>query len=196
MLHAFCPIGFQVCTKRTVSTKEVPFLVSLDMISSSESISPSQNRSFPFTISAILSDEVGQKKSPPASCLNAPFSTPISNISSSKVPAYSMSSQASHQSSDTPKRPRKPSNFYVSTRTPKILHSEAGLMVPPSCQTYTNSELLSHVPLIIGVSTTLRGGSNILYTTSNIKIGLIHELPSVSLPLPPMFCICLVQYNI
>lgn len=119
-----------------------PFPVCFSMSSSSESVSPNQNRSFPFTISAILSDEVGQKRSPPASCLNAPFSTPVSNSNSGKVPVYSMSSQASHRTSETPKRPRKSTSSYVSARTPKISHPEAGLKVPPSCQTYTNSEIM------------------------------------------------------
>ncbi len=95
--------------------------------SSLDITSPGQNHSFPFSISAILSDEVGQKKSPPASCSSNHFSVdPI------KGSVYSTS--GSH-TSETPKRPRKSSHSFSSVRTPKMSQQ-------PNYQALgTNSEL-------------------------------------------------------
>ena len=88
---------------------------------SSDSISPGPNRSLPFSISAILSDEVGQKKSPPATCSGTPFS--VESIKGSAC-------TSNHYASETPKRPRKSSHSFSSSRTPKMSHSDTGKAQP------------------------------------------------------------------
>lgn len=98
-------------------------------------VSPTQNQSSPFSIMDILSDEVGQKKSP-TSRHNIPLSTPGSSTGVSKLPCRSMFSQENANqmrqvSSETPKRPRKSSSSHFSSRAPMITLSEAGSIVGP-----------------------------------------------------------------
>ena len=102
-----------------------------------------QNQSSPFSISDILSSEMGQKKSPTsrlgsfpfaASGCSSSFSTPGTNSYVNKVSPYAISGQdnANYGSLETPKRPRKSSNSHISARTPQIRLSEAGTLVTSS----------------------------------------------------------------
>ena len=97
-------------------------------------ISPNRTFSSPFSISDILSDDIGQKKSP-TSRLSIPFSTPGSS-GVSKPPVYSMIAQENANqikcNIETPKRPRKVSGSIFPSRTPKISLSEAGTLASTS----------------------------------------------------------------
>lgn len=92
-----------------------------------ESGLPTNAQSSPFSISHILSKDIGQKKSPTSRHL-VPLSTPSSK-GANIPPVYSMFSQENanqirSDSAETPKRPKKGS--LVVARNPKISLSEAG----------------------------------------------------------------------
>ena len=103
-------------------------------ISCDSGISPPHAQSSPFSISDILSKDIGQKKSP-VSGRAVPFSTPngISNPSGHSMFNQKSANQVSSAGIDTPKRPRKtsvshfvPERNFVPERYPKISLSEAG----------------------------------------------------------------------
>ena len=90
-----------------------------------------QNHSIPFSISAILSDEVGQKRSPTAS---SSFSTPNNSRASTHQQGGGQSywnispSSSRHLQLDTPKRPQARENLNLSQRKPHISLSDAANM--------------------------------------------------------------------
>lgn len=103
-------------------------------------ISPPHAHSSPFSISDILSKDIGQKKSPPSRSAIS-FSTPGSS-GVSNPPLHCMFSQDNANkikcaSGDTPKRPRKSSGSHFTARNPKISLSEAGSMLSSGGQVHT-----------------------------------------------------------
>lgn len=101
----------------------------MDMTSfnSGSGISPPHTQSSPFSISDILSKDIGQKKSP-VSGRAVPFSTPngISNPSGHSMFSQKSANQVTSAGIDTPKRPRKTSgSHFVPERSLKISLSEA-----------------------------------------------------------------------
>lgn len=95
-------------------------------------ISPPHAHSSPFSISDILSKEIGQKKSPTSRLL--------SGISDRSRFSQDSANQIKNGSGETPKRPRKVSGSYFTSRNPKISLSEAGTMVSSGGLSYAGME--------------------------------------------------------
>ena len=110
----------------------------------SDIISPVRTHSSPFSISDILSKDLGQKRSPTNTCPIPHATTLGSSGEGGKPQPYSMfaqenANQVKHGNMETPKRPKKTSTSHFMARNPKIALSEAGNIVSSGALTFTGN---------------------------------------------------------